>query len=109
MHLCLLFGDPCPSCTNVLTCGQRTCSEWLIVDVSDVSMRVSKQEICRIPELLSLEEVARLFRVSKTTVYRMASHRLIPFYKVGGALRFSQDEMLAYLESQRVGSGDEWL
>jgi len=59
--------------------------------------------------LLTIDEVAGLFRVSKSTVYRMIQSRIIPFYKIGGALRFKEEEMLAYLESQRVKPAEEWF
>ncbi len=54
------------------------------------------------PKLLTLQEVATLFRVSKQTVYRMVESRILPFYRIVGSLRFNEDEMLMYLESQRV-------
>ena len=53
-------------------------------------------------DLLTLQEVADFFRVSKTTIYRMVQSRIVPFYKIGGNLRFKKGEMLEYLESQRV-------
>lgn len=60
-------------------------------------------------KLLTIDEVAEMFRVSKATVYRMIESRLIPFYKISRAIRFSEDEMIAYLESQRVKPKHEWF
>jgi excisionase family DNA binding protein len=54
------------------------------------------------PKLLTLQEVADLFRVSKPTIYRMVESRILPFYRIVGSLRFNEDEMLSYLEGQRV-------
>ncbi len=59
-------------------------------------------------KLMTIDEVADLFRVSKTTVYRMVESRIIPFYRLGGRLRFNEVEVLAYLESQRVKPREEW-
>lgn len=59
--------------------------------------------------LLTIDEVAAIFRVSKATVYRMIESRLIPFYKIGRAIRFSESEIATYLESQRVKAKNEWF
>lgn len=60
------------------------------------------------PKLLTIDEVADLFRVSKATVYRMVESRLVAFYRLGGRLRFKEDDIFAYLESQRVKPREEW-
>ena len=60
------------------------------------------------PKLMTIDEVAELFRVSKVTIYRMVESRIIPFYRLGGRLRFNEEEMLSYLESQRVKPREEW-
>ncbi len=60
-------------------------------------------------KLLTVDEIAAMFRVSKTTVYRIVESRLIPFYRLGGKLRFKEDEVLAYLEAQRVKPKNEWF
>lgn len=62
-----------------------------------------------LPTLLTIDEVAQLFRVSKATVYRMIESRLIPFYKISRAIRFSEEEVIAYLEEQRVKPKNEWF
>lgn len=61
------------------------------------------------PKLLTVDEVAEIFRVSKPTIYRMIQSRILPFYKIGGALRFKETEVLEYLESQRVKPAEEWF
>lgn len=63
----------------------------------------------KFPKLLTIDEVAEMFRVSKPTVYRMVESRLIPFYKISRAIRFSEDDVIAYLESQRVKPRSEWF
>ena len=62
-----------------------------------------------LPKLLIIDEVAEMFRVSKPTIYRMVESRLIPFYRLRGGLRFKEDEVLAYLEAQRVKPKEEWF
>lgn len=63
----------------------------------------------KLPKLLTIDEVAEMFRVSKATVYRMIESRLIPFYKISRAIRFSEDDVVAYLESQRIKPKSEWF
>lgn len=60
-------------------------------------------------KLLTVDEVAKLFRISKASVYRMVESRIIPFYKISGVLRFKEEDLLIYLESQRVKPKDEWF
>jgi excisionase family DNA binding protein len=72
-------------------------------------MKTTDEKPNQFPELLSVDELAALFNVSKTTIYRMVESRLILFYRVGRFLRFSTDDMLAYLKSQRVKSKHEWF
>ncbi len=54
--------------------------------------------------LLTLEEVAGMLRVSKTTVYRLVERREIPCWRVGRSLRFAHEDLTAYLRARRVGS-----
>jgi len=53
-------------------------------------------------KLLSIKDLGKLFNISKTTAYRIVESRKIPFYKIGGALRFSEKDILAYLEENRI-------
>ena len=57
-----------------------------------------------IDELLTINEVAGLLKVSAPTVRRIQQQRLIPFFKVGGGIRFSMGDIISYLERQRVES-----
>lgn len=50
--------------------------------------------------LLTTEEVAVYLHVSRATVYRMVDARRIPFLRVGGALRFSREQIDAWLMSR---------
>ncbi len=53
--------------------------------------------------LLTIDEVARLLRVKRSTVYAWTHQKRIPFIKVGGAgLRFNEAEISKWIESSTV-------
>ncbi len=53
-------------------------------------------------ELLTINDVADLLKVSITTVRRLQQGRHIPFIKVGGAVRFAKSDLVEYLKKARV-------
>jgi len=55
-----------------------------------------------IANLLTVNELAAYLKISKTSVYRLIEKRQIPFYKVKGGLRFTEQDVLKYLERNRV-------
>ncbi len=57
-------------------------------------------------ELLTIEEVAELLKVSVSTVRRLQEQRALPFLKVGNSVRFFIHDILSYLQKQRVASID---
>ncbi|MFC1638848.1 helix-turn-helix domain-containing protein [Patescibacteria group bacterium] len=62
-----------------------------------------------LPTLLTIDDVADLFQVSKSTIYRICESRIIPFYRLRGAIRLKEEDVLGYLESQRVKPREEWF
>jgi excisionase family DNA binding protein len=52
--------------------------------------------------LLTVEEAVAYLQVSKPTIYRLTSKKKIPFFKIGGSVRFSEAHLLAWLESKGV-------
>ena len=65
---------------------------------------------------LSVEEVAKHFGVTPTTVYRLAQKGLLPGFKVGFQWRFSQEMLESWVadqvtvewfkaEKQKIGKG----
>ncbi len=52
--------------------------------------------------LLTIPEVARLLKVSQTSIRRLQLQREIPFIKVGGSVRFSREDVFSYLRRRRV-------
>lgn len=58
-------------------------------------------------DLLTVNALADLLRISRMGVYRLVERRALPFYRVGGVLRFDRGEVVDYLRSRRVGSAHE--
>lgn len=56
------------------------------------------------PKLYMPAEVASKFGISRATLYRLVETRKLPFYKVGRSLRFSEEDLVAYLNSHRVNA-----
>jgi excisionase family DNA binding protein len=56
----------------------------------------------RVIELLTISEVAELLRISATGVRRLQRQRCIPFFKVGGSVRFAKGDVLSYLVEHRI-------
>ena len=52
-------------------------------------------------KFLTISEVAELFNVSKATVTRLMDKRKLSFYKIGGVIRFSQEDIDHYLEDNK--------
>jgi excisionase family DNA binding protein len=57
-----------------------------------------------LPLLLTISEVAELLKISIPGARRLQQKRRIPFIKVGGSIRFATNDVLSYLEKQRVES-----
>ncbi len=55
-------------------------------------------------ELLTIYEVARLLKISASSVRRLQQQRRIPFVKVGGSIRFIKSDLLSYVDRERVES-----
>lgn len=61
-----------------------------------------------IPIFLSPDQLAKLLKLSKATVYRLIEKRALPFYKIGGSLRFKHDEVMEYVQKCRVKPANEY-
>ena len=51
---------------------------------------------------LTPDDMATLFSISRKTVYRLVDRRLVPFYKIGGVLRFRKEDIEEYLNTTRI-------
>lgn len=54
------------------------------------------------PALLTVAEVADLFRVSSMTVYRLIRNGELPAVRVGRSYRVREDDLQSYLQAQVV-------
>jgi excisionase family DNA binding protein len=57
-------------------------------------------------ELLTIPDVAAILKISEPTVRRLQQQRKVPFFKVGGCVRFIRKDIDAYLQKRRVHSID---
>jgi len=64
-------------------------------------MNMSKESLDNL-KLLSIKDLSKLFGISEATSYRIISGRKIPFYKISGVIRFSEQDILNYLKENRV-------
>lgn len=51
-------------------------------------------------QVLTVKEVAEYLKVNERTVYRMASAKKIPAFKVGASWRFQQTEIELWIKEQ---------
>lgn len=51
--------------------------------------------------LLTPQELANWLKMSRIWVYKQAEKGLLPFHRVGDAIRFDPEEIKAYLESRK--------
>ena len=58
------------------------------------------EELGGLPEVLTVEEVAKLLRVNRKTVYDAAQRGEIPGRKIGRILRFSREAVVQWLRGQ---------
>lgn len=54
--------------------------------------------------LITPEDLTKILNISKSSVYRLVDNRSLPFYKVGGNLRFSLTDIGRYLKEVRIES-----
>jgi excisionase family DNA binding protein len=54
------------------------------------------------PELLTIKNVAAMMQLSDRTVLRLKKSRVIPFIKIGGAVRFRKRDILRVLDRRTV-------
>ncbi|MBN2374353.1 helix-turn-helix domain-containing protein [bacterium] len=52
-------------------------------------------------EILTLQELAELLKLSDRTIYNYAQRGLIPGIKIGAAWRFRKDDVEKWLEDKR--------
>ncbi|MFC1518094.1 helix-turn-helix domain-containing protein [Pseudomonadota bacterium] len=55
-------------------------------------------------QILTLKEVAAYLKLTDKTAYRLASEGKLPGFKVGGSWRFKQEDLEAWIDSQKTQS-----
>lgn len=50
----------------------------------------------------TIKDLAIIFSVSEPTIYKLVEKRILPFYKIGGSIRFFKDDIEEYLNDVRV-------
>lgn len=58
-------------------------------------------------DIIGIDEVAKLLRLSKGSVYRLTHLHLIPFFKPGKYLIFSRASIQAYIARRRFLSNED--
>jgi excisionase family DNA binding protein len=53
-------------------------------------------------KFLSPKELKDILGISLPTVYRLIDSRKLPVFKVGNSLRFLKEDVLTYLETNRI-------
>ncbi len=51
--------------------------------------------------ILTIKEVAEFLRVTEKTIYRMASEKRIPAFKVGGSWRFDKVDIERWIKENK--------
>lgn len=55
-----------------------------------------------VDNLITPKELSNLLKIAPGSIYHLVNRRILPFYKVGGSLRFSKADIDKYLESVRI-------
>lgn len=51
-------------------------------------------------QIMTIKEIAEYLKITEKTAYRLAGQGRIPGFKVGGAWRFRQSEVEAWIDQQ---------
>ncbi len=51
-----------------------------------------------IPEMLTVKEVLKILKISRTTLYRMIEKGELKVYRFGRSIRVKQDDLRAFIE-----------
>ena len=52
-------------------------------------------------KLLTVKEVSEIINAKPSTIYAWAESGTLPCYKIGGLLRFSEDDIMASIKSSK--------
>ena len=57
-------------------------------------------------DILTIKEVAQFLKINERTVYRLANSGELPAFRVGTSWRFTQADLDAWIEKQKVTKDD---
>jgi len=69
--------------------------------VKEIHRLLIEEEPPKSDRLMVLPEAAEFLNLSKASVYRLVSHRQIPFHKSGGRLYFFEGELTEWIKNGR--------
>ncbi|MDX2094430.1 MAG: helix-turn-helix domain-containing protein [Alphaproteobacteria bacterium] len=57
-------------------------------------------------EIMTVKELAGYSKIAEKTAYRFAAEGKVPSFKVGNAWRFHKDDLEAWINNQKIKSGN---
>lgn len=87
-------GFKCDSCDELMFSVEETRM------IQNITAGLADSKSTEKPDLLNVQEVADLLRVSNQTVYNMLKDGRLSAYKVGKEWRFSKDEVYEAMKGQ---------
>ena len=58
-------------------------------------------------EILTLPEVAELLKVGQKTLYTLTQKGMLPGFKVLGQWRYKRDDIIQWIEQQKINNRDK--
>ena len=84
-------------------CPDRKMDECPKLSIArSLTIKMSAESTNKIPNFLSLKELALYFSISERATRRLVDSRRIAFYKIGGCLRFKREDVFNFLENNRI-------
>jgi len=53
-------------------------------------------------KIMTVDEVSEFLQLSPKTIYQYTSNRTLPFIKIGNRVRFDMQDIMKWLEAQKV-------
>lgn len=68
--------------------------------IAELEAALKIERLKKDDDFLTVNQVADFIGLSKHTIYKKAEHKSIPFYRIGGLLRFKKSELLEWIDSR---------
>ena len=80
----------------------------IVKAIEEIRLSVKSTEITTTKEVMTLDEAAKFLGLSKSTLYKLTSGKLIPHYKPNGKrIYFKREELQAWQTQNRVSTSEE--